>query len=92
MLELGLKILFSYLLGSLMGSMVMGRMAGGVDIRTMVSGNAGGTNALRTQGWLFALGVVVIDIGKGVVATGFIPLLQLPFAAEDPQISRTWLT
>lgn len=91
MLELGLKILISYLLGSLMGSMIMGRLAGGVDIRTMGSGNAGGTNALRTQGWLFALGVVVIDIGKGAIATGVIPGLALPFVAEDPQISRVWL-
>ncbi|ANO50430.1 acyl-phosphate glycerol 3-phosphate acyltransferase [Woeseia oceani] len=91
MLELGLKILLSYLLGSLMGSMIMGRLVGGVDIRTMGSGNAGGTNALRTQGWMFALGVVAIDVGKGMIATGVIPGLNLPFAAEDPEISRLWL-
>ncbi|MEQ8205192.1 MAG: glycerol-3-phosphate 1-O-acyltransferase PlsY [Woeseia sp.] len=91
MLELGLKILLGYLLGSLMGSLIMGRLVGGVDIRTMGSGNAGGTNALRTQGWMFALGVVAIDVGKGAIATGVIPGLDLPFAAEDPQISRLWL-
>ena len=50
MLELGIKFIFSYLIGSVMGSMLMGRLRGGVDIRTMGSGNAGGTNALRTQG------------------------------------------
>ena len=75
-----------------MGSMAMGRLRGGVDIRTMGSGNAGGTNALRTQGWLFAVGVVVIDIGKGVVAAGVIPGIDLPLAGNDPNISRTWLT
>ena len=64
MLELGIKFLISYFIGSVMGALVMGRISGGVDIRTMGSGNAGGTNALRTQGWLFALGVVVIDVGK----------------------------
>jgi glycerol-3-phosphate acyltransferase PlsY len=58
----------------------------------MGSGNAGGTNALRTQGWLFAAGVVVIDIGKGVVAAGVIPGIELPLAGNDPNISRTWLT
>ena len=91
MLELGVKFLLSYFLGSVMGAMVMGRIRGGVDIRTMGSGNAGGTNALRTQGVAFALGVVLIDVGKGVVGAGVIPLLDLPFVGIDPEISRTWL-
>lgn len=92
MLELGIKFLLSYLIGSIMGSMVMGKLRGGVDIRTIGSGNAGGTNALRTQGWLFALGVVAIDSGKGVIAAGIIPGIELPIAGNDPEISRTWLT
>ncbi len=92
MLELGIKFLLSYFIGSIMGSMVMGKLRGGVDIRTMGSGNAGGTNALRTQGWLFAVGVIVIDVGKGVVATGIIPGIALPIVGNDPEISRTWLT
>ncbi len=91
MLELGTKFLISYFLGSLMGSMIMGRLRGGVDIRTMGSGNAGGTNALRTQGFLFALGVVIIDVGKGALAAGVVPGLALPFVAADPTVSRTWL-
>ena len=91
MLELGVKFLLSYFLGSVMGAMVMGRIRGGVDIRTMGSGNAGGTNALRTQGAGFALGVVIIDVGKGIVGAGLIPLLDLPFVGIDPGISRTWL-
>jgi glycerol-3-phosphate acyltransferase PlsY len=92
MLELGVKFLLSYFIGSVMGSMVVGRLRGGVDIRTMGSGNAGGTNALRTQGWVFALGVVVIDIGKGVAGTGVVPGLNLPFVATDPALARDWLT
>jgi glycerol-3-phosphate acyltransferase PlsY len=91
MLELGVKFLLSYFLGSVMGAMVMGRLHGGVDIRTMGSGNAGGTNALRTQGPVFALGVVIIDVGKGIVGAGLIPLLDLPLVGTDPEISRTWL-
>ena len=91
MLELGVKFLISYFLGSVMGAMVMGRVRGGVDIRTMGSGNAGGTNALRTQGPVFALGVVLIDVGKGVIGAGLIPVLDLPFVGIDPEISRTWL-
>ncbi len=57
----------AYLLGSLSGSLLLGKLRG-VDIRTEGSGNAGGTNALRTQGVWFALGTVLIDVGKGVLA------------------------
>lgn len=92
MLELGVKFLLSYFLGSIMGSLVVGRLYGGVDIRTMGSGNAGGTNALRTQGWIFALGVMIIDVGKGAVGAGLVPVLDVPFVATDPSLSRTWLT
>jgi len=62
-----LLVLTAYLLGSLSGSLLLGRLRG-VDIRTQGSGNAGGTNAFRTQGWRFALAVVLIDIGKGALA------------------------
>jgi len=57
----------AYLLGSVSGSLWLGKLRG-VDIRTQGSGNAGGTNAFRTQGWAFALGTVLIDIGKGAAA------------------------
>ncbi|WP_240125761.1 glycerol-3-phosphate 1-O-acyltransferase PlsY [Thermomonas alba] len=60
-------LLAAYLLGSLSGSLLLGRLRG-VDIRRHGSGNAGGTNALRTLGWRFALGVVAIDVGKGALA------------------------
>lgn len=70
-----LKILVAYLLGSLIGSLIVGRIYGGVDIRTQGSGNAGSTNALRTQGRVFALWVMLIDVGKGVLAAGLLPRL-----------------
>ena len=41
MLELGVKFLISYFIGSLMGALIVGKLRGGVDIRTMGSGNAG---------------------------------------------------
>lgn len=78
-----LLVLAAYLLGSLSGSLLLGRLRG-VDIRTQGSGNAGGTNAFRTQGLKFALGVVVIDIGKGALAAW----LGLRFA-EAP--NAAWL-
>ncbi|GIX38378.1 MAG: glycerol-3-phosphate acyltransferase 2 [Silanimonas sp.] len=63
----------AYLLGSISGSLVIGRFRG-VDIRTQGSGNAGGTNAFRTQGWAFALGTVLVDIGKGAAAVALVRL------------------
>jgi glycerol-3-phosphate acyltransferase PlsY len=91
MLELGCKTLLAYLLGSIIGSLVVGQLRGGVDIRTMGSGNAGGTNALRTQGLAFAIWVMVIDIGKGWVAAGLLPGLELPLVGIDLGVDRAWL-
>jgi acyl phosphate:glycerol-3-phosphate acyltransferase len=90
LLELGLKTLIGYLLGSVVGALLVGQFRG-VDIRNLGSGNAGGTNALRTQGIGFAAATVVIDIGKGWLAAGWLPGLAIPGLVADPSIARTWL-
>ena len=77
-IELIAKSVLAYLLGSISGSLLLGKLRG-VDIRKSGSGNAGGTNALRSQGWLFALGVVLIDVAKGWLAVGWVPGLNLGF-------------
>jgi acyl phosphate:glycerol-3-phosphate acyltransferase len=89
MIELGIKFTLAYLLGSVLGSLVVGWFYGGVDIRKLGSGNAGGTNALRTQGKWFALWVMIIDIGKGILAAALIPGLALPGIGIDPEIERS---
>jgi len=71
MIALIIKIILSYLLGSVSGSLLLGKLRK-VDIRGQGSGSAGGTNAFRTQGLIFALGVVVIDVGKGFIAAWWI--------------------
>jgi acyl phosphate:glycerol-3-phosphate acyltransferase len=76
--ELFLKALLCYLLGSVMGSLLIGRLFGGVDIRTLGSRNAGATNALRTQGKAMGLTVLVIDIAKGWGATALIAPALVP--------------
>ena len=73
-MQLICNIILSYLIGSISGSMVLGKLKG-VDIRTMGSGNAGGTNAFRTIGPIFALGVIIIDILKGYIAVLYISQL-----------------
>jgi glycerol-3-phosphate acyltransferase PlsY len=81
MVALLIKVLLAYAMGSLSGSLIVGALRN-VDIRREGSGNAGGTNAFRTQGFRFALAVVIIDIGKGVLATALLPLLALPGLAD----------
>jgi acyl phosphate:glycerol-3-phosphate acyltransferase len=80
MVTVVIAVVISYLLGSIIGSLLLGRFRG-VDIRDQGSGNAGGTNALRTQGKGFALGVIMIDIGKGVVAAGPVAGLAAAFSS-----------
>ena len=91
MLDLGLKFTLAYFLGGVMGALVIGALRGGIDIRQMGSGNAGGTNALRTQGRAFAAGVMLVDIGKGILAVAVIPGLSLPFVAADPIVDPALL-
>lgn len=73
--------LAAYLIGSLSGSLLLGKLRG-VDIRTQGSGNAGGTNAFRTQGAKFALGVVLIDVCKGMLAT-WLAFVHAPPAGRE---------
>ena len=86
MTAVAIKLLLAYLLGSVNGSLLLGRFRG-VDIRQEGSGNAGGTNALRTHGVLFALGVVVIDVGKALLAVLWVS--DLSFGGESVAVS--WL-
>lgn len=89
MIELGVKVTLAYLVGSALGSLLVGFFYGGIDIRKIGSGNAGGTNALRTQGKVFALWVMIIDIGKGILAAAVIPALVLPGIGIDPALDRS---
>ena len=85
MTALIVQIILAYLLGSVSGSLLLGKLKN-VDIRSEGSGNAGGTNAFRTQGLLFAIGVLVIDMGKGFLAAWWIPGL---FIADSSVVLGT---
>ena len=76
-MELITKLGLSYLVGSASGSVLLGKLKG-VDIRNLGSGNAGGTNAFRTQGAAFATGVLFVDIMKGFISAKFISSINLP--------------
>jgi len=60
--------IISYLIGSIMFSVIFTKKIAGFDVRTRGSGNAGSTNVLRTAGKKVAIITLICDILKGVVA------------------------
>ena len=92
MFELAIKFLLSYLLGSVSGALTVGKLKNNTDIRKIGSGNAGATNALRTQGFFFALAVVIIDIGKGIIAPLYVSTWDAVYFSQEPQIDQQMLT
>ena len=87
MLPLGVIISLSYLVGSIPTSIIIARLARGIDIRRHGSGNAGGTNVIRVVGWKMGMLVIVIDILKGYVATMLVTKLMygpIPFNNRTP--------
>jgi glycerol-3-phosphate acyltransferase PlsY len=67
-----------YLVGSLPMGVIVARLTGGIDPRTVGSGRTGGTNMLRAGGWGRAITVAILDLAKGAV-----PIL-IARAAEAP--------
>ena len=58
----------AYLLGSIPFGLVLTRLAGYGDIRSIGSGNIGATNVLRTGNKALALLTLLLDAGKGAAA------------------------
>ena len=77
MLSLIVIIVLSYLAGSIPTSIIMSRLTRGFDIRDHGSGNAGATNAIRVLGWKIGIIVIIVDVGKGVLATLLISKLRI---------------
>lgn len=63
-----ITIFVSYLLGNLNGAICMSKLLEKDDVRDHGSGNAGLTNFLRSYGGWKTMLVVVMDMGKAVVA------------------------
>ncbi|MEX1334662.1 MAG: glycerol-3-phosphate acyltransferase, partial [Candidatus Limnocylindrales bacterium] len=56
-----------YVIGSLPMGVIVARLTGGIDPRTVGSGRTGGTNMLRAGGWPRAIAVAGLDLAKGAV-------------------------
>ena len=63
---------FAYLLGSIPFGLLLTRVAGLGDIRSIGSGNIGATNVLRTGKKGLAAATLLLDGGKGYVAVAWI--------------------
>jgi glycerol-3-phosphate acyltransferase PlsY len=74
--QLILAAIIGYLLGSIPGGYVMGRLTRGIDVRDFGSGKTGATNALRTLSLWAVLSVLVIDIGKSAAAVSIARVLS----------------
>lgn len=61
-------VLLGYFLGCLNGSVMVSHFIIRDDVRQHGSGNAGLTNFYRTYGAKYALGVILFDMGKTVIA------------------------
>ena len=80
-------IVLSYLVGSFPTSIIVSKLAKGIDIREHGSGNAGGTNVMRVLGWKHGLLVIILDALKGVLAVVVIARLHygnIPFENATP--------
>ncbi|MGE5658978.1 MAG: glycerol-3-phosphate 1-O-acyltransferase PlsY [Actinomycetota bacterium] len=65
-------LLVAYLLGSIPTGFLVAKWVLGIDIRTVGSGSTGATNVLRTLGKVPALGVLLVDVLKGVLAIALV--------------------
>jgi acyl phosphate:glycerol-3-phosphate acyltransferase len=75
---LALAFLFGYLLGSIPFGVLLTRLAGGPDLRSIGSGNIGATNVLRTGRKGLAAATLACDMLKGTVA-----VLMVTAVADD---------
>ncbi|MDQ3449010.1 MAG: glycerol-3-phosphate 1-O-acyltransferase PlsY [Chloroflexota bacterium] len=74
-----LLVLAGYLIGSLPMGVIVARLTGGRDPRSVGSGRTGGTNALRAMGPGRGLAVGILDIAKGAVPV----LLAISLGADQ---------
>lgn len=64
----GLLIAAGYLIGSIPMGVLVARLTGGQDPRSVGSGRTGGTNAIRAMGLARGVAVGLLDLAKGLAA------------------------
>lgn len=72
-----LLFLLAYLIGSFPTALLVGKFLFNIDIREHGSNNPGATNTLRVLGKKAAIFVLLVDVGKGVLAAALPALLHM---------------
>jgi glycerol-3-phosphate acyltransferase PlsY len=70
MTDILIAVAIGLVLGSIPFGLVLTRLAGHGDIRSIGSGNIGATNVLRTGNKPLAFATLLLDAGKGAMAVG----------------------
>ena len=79
-------IILGYLAGSIPTSIILSKLLRGIDIRDHGSGNAGATNTIRILGWKIGIAVIIVDVGKGVLATLLVSQLRIDPVPLSPDM------
>lgn len=81
-MDIFLALLLGYAFGSIPFGLLLTKMAGIGDVRSIGSGNIGATNVLRTGNKWLAAATLLLDLAKGfapvMLAWGWLPELGLP--------------
>ena len=84
-------LIIGYLVGSINISVLVTKYIGKKDIRSIGSGNAGGTNVVRAMGAKWGIAVILLEIFKGVLIGLFakyvFPADHLALGEIGPEIS-----
>jgi len=92
-----IAVVLGYLLGSIPTAYIVTRLAKGKDVRQLGGGNVGGLNVYREVGFLPAVVVAVVDLGKGAAAVAiayWLLDLSVPFvlaAALAAVVGHNWM-
>jgi len=92
-----IAVVLGYLLGSIPTAYIVTRLARGSDVRQLGGGNVGGLNVYREVGFLPAVVVAIVDLGKGAAAVAisyWLLDLSVPFvlaAALAVVVGHNWM-
>jgi glycerol-3-phosphate acyltransferase PlsY len=81
-----LFLLASYLLGAIPFGLILVRLRGGDDLRTVGSGNIGATNVARTAGTRLGAVTLLLDAAKGAV-----PVLAARFLFDQTELAAQFM-
>ena len=82
MIEILLAVVFGYLVGSIPTAYLVTRMLKGIDIRTVGSGNVGGSNVWLHAGKLPSVATMLFDMVKGALAISVLINRGLPVPVQ----------